>query len=552
MKQAAWSLLALFFVSIPWAFAEAATPAYPGAISGTVKDASGRPLVGAIVSVYDSEVAKETLKSTKTDKQGYFVAENILPGSYLLRATAEGYKTALISTATVTPNKTAIFNFTLRRVSELISQQEEAESYRKILRRNRHIFQLEDVVVAQEKQQEDKTPFVSRPHGLLNLYTVSSFSTNLAPASYSAVDFAVAQMLSQDVELLISGQTGSGAFAPQRAEIETSILADNDHQVSFSLGYSHLPRFGSNLEKTRAINQYNFSVTDKWRTTDRIILLYGFDYTRFDGLVHDNQINPRLGLDFQLTGQDNLYASVYSPSETGSERVAEFETSKALFSDSVEPAFFTSNIPVEQKRRYEFGYLHTFKDRSQFETAVFFDNFVGRSVGLLSSNGLESSEEDSFSSISQNGSSRGIRFIFTKPISRNISTSVGYAFGQGQQFEVSPEGQPVLSVGYFHVLTGKVDTQIETTRTRVSTVLRFSSPRAIFAIDPFQQHLKTLDPNISIYIAQSVPMFDFVPGRWEAVLDVRNLLDRTYKEGDFKLAVGRYWRTVRGGISVRF
>src|SRR5438552_18495661 len=100
MKQVVnWPLLAMTLLLLPWSVADAATPL--GTISGTVKDSEGRPLVGALVSLHSAEVTDEILKSTKTDKQGRFMAANIYPGRYTLQAKAEGYKAGLIEAAFV-------------------------------------------------------------------------------------------------------------------------------------------------------------------------------------------------------------------------------------------------------------------------------------------------------------------------------------------------------------------------------------------------------------------------------------------------------------------
>jgi hypothetical protein len=47
-------------------------------------------------------------------------------------------------------------------------------------------------------------------------------------------------------------------------------------------------------------------------------------------------------------------------------------------------------------------------------------------------------------------------------------------------------------------------------------------------------------------------MFGFIPGRWEATLDARNLLDLKLGDKQTKVAIAQYWRTIRGGFSVRF
>ena len=64
-------------------------------ISGTVKDDSGKPLVGAMVALFAAQpgqvIGGSLLKSLTTDAEGRFKA-NVAPGMYKLRAAADGFR----------------------------------------------------------------------------------------------------------------------------------------------------------------------------------------------------------------------------------------------------------------------------------------------------------------------------------------------------------------------------------------------------------------------------------------------------------------------------
>src|SRR5262249_38160368 len=146
----------------------------------------------------------------------------------------------------------------------------------------------------------------------------------------------------------------------------------------------------------------------------------------------------------------------------------------------------------------------------------------------------------------------GVRVIYTRPISNTVSASLGYSFGEGERLDTTRDGQPDFSAGFYHVLSARLDAKIVRSGTRISTVFSFTSPHAFFAVDPFKQQLRVLDPNFSIYIAQSLPMFSFIPGRWEAGIEPRNLLDSGNTDDRTGFAVGQFWRSIRGGFTVRF
>ncbi len=536
MKQFKLSLWVVF-LTLP--FTVAAAP-LSGTISGTVKDDAGKPLVGALINVYDAVTSKELLKTARTDKQGRFLAANLVPGNYMLRAMAEGYKSEFVNAARVTPSQTSFFNFTLKRVSEIMSVQDELESYHRVLRRNRHVFQFEQQELIEEELEEEKEPFVSKPHGLVSFYTTQEFSATPLATTNVGIDFAVAQMLTPDVEMVIAGQGGVGPYSRQRVEAQTTVTAIDNHKLSFTFGYSHLPLRSclEGLSSGDALKQYQIGLVDKWNVGP-LVILYGVDIARFEGAYRDNQVNPRLGIDLQLTGRDRLYATLFSPTSDYLKESSDFETSTVEFTEPV-LLEIGSYLPVE-RRRYEVGYIHRFTGQAQLETAIFYDSFLNRNTGVLSSS------IDIDPTAEQRGSARGLRVVFSKPINENISASVGYSFGQGQQLA---DGEKPFSIGYFHVFSGRLNAQFIRTGTKISAVFRVNGRNAFFTIDPFQQRLRALDPSLSVYLTQQIPMFGFIPGKWEALVDVRNLLDSGIEEHP-RLVYGQ-WRSVRGGFTVRF
>src|SRR6185503_17239288 len=106
----------------------------------------------------------------------------------------------------------------------------------------------------------------------------------------------------------------------------------------------------------------------------------------------------------------------------------------------------------------------------------------------------------------------------------------------------------------FHILSARVDANFVSTGTKVSTVLRLAPGQAVFAIDPFQGQISTYDPNISVSLSQDLPSFGFIPGQWQAIVDLRNLLDQQSSIGDDRqeLVASRFHRLVRVGLSLRF
>lgn len=208
---------------------------------------------------------------------------------------------------------------------------------------------------------------------------------------------------------------------------------------------------------------------------------------------------------------------------------------------------------MERSYRLEFGAQQILSDKSSLDMMAFFDTVSGHGVGLLAmpdgSNPVLRTEQ-------QSGRTRGLRVVYHRHLNKIIDGSVGYSFGEGQQFDRRGITTPanLFSNGVFHVVSAKLDANFTSTGTKVSTVLRLAPEQAVFAIDPFQGQMSTYDPNVSISLTQELPNISFLPGQWAAVIDLRNLFDQQTTIGDDRqeLVASRFHRLIRVGVSLRF
>jgi hypothetical protein len=83
-----------------------------GAINGTVRDVSGAVVPGAAVTL--TNVNTSVSRAESTNGAGVYVINNILPGSYTLKADHPGFAGATRTGITIQVNQTATFDFTLQ------------------------------------------------------------------------------------------------------------------------------------------------------------------------------------------------------------------------------------------------------------------------------------------------------------------------------------------------------------------------------------------------------------------------------------------------------
>ena len=553
-------------------------------ITGTVLDNHGNPLSGALVSLL-REGAKQPAKEARTDRLGKFVAK-VQPGRYGIKAIAHGFSEVSFASVDVKASQELVYKFNLEPVgygNTLPERRRDREDVKWTLRSahpRRSVFQIdpstdstvEAIADAAAKTEETSSPMETAPQaptetntdsrsktrGVLETY----FANNGFSSSYAGVNFAVATPVSEDVELIFAGQTGLGD-APGRIEASTLFRVGDRHRIGVTASGV---RFETPIWTTRVDDhanlhgQISLRAVDEWIVRDGIVIVMGLDYSRFIGAGGDSAFTPRFGVQYDANARTRVKAAFASGGdEDGIQSVARFEDEQVVFRNpSVRPvAYIDGQAVLERTHRLEFGIERVLDNNSNIEATAFFDTTSGRGVGLLSgpASAFSGKAGDAFVDVAnQQGSSRGMRVVYTRRLNRVWTASAGYAFGRGQQLSDGSFATPaeLFESGLFQTAALQLGAGFST-GTQVRTILRFSPEATVFAIDPFAGRLAVYDPSLSIQVTQELPSFG-LPVRAEAILDARNLMDAqtSSENGEILTFVGNGRRSVRGGISVRF
>jgi len=102
----------------------------------------------------------------------------------------------------------------------------------------------------------------------------------------------------------------------------------------------------------------------------------------------------------------------------------------------------------------------------------------------------------------------------------------------------------------FQSVAARFRADVDATRTEITAVYRWNSAFSASRLDPYQRLIEYNDPSLSLSIAQNLPTWGMFPGKVQAILDARNLLDQSF--GSAKTQAGQYPRLVKGGINIRF
>jgi hypothetical protein len=462
--------------------------------------------------------------------------------------------------ALVKPNKVTVFDSILLRRSGTLAEQTSLNIDPKYASRTARgtIFHYDDqgrdTTATGTGTAVALTQRSSETHGFVHAFTESAPGTGW-PAPEVASDFAVSQQLGRAANIVISGQTGIGEYAAQRLQTFTTANAGDHHRLSVALGYG---RFTVSRGGERSgIGEVSLSATDTWQLTGPVLVVYGVEVARFAEGASGTSVLPRFGISVDAGSRTRLFAGLIPGSSVDPESRVDLESGEIVFPEQRVAALSAASEPVPDRSfRMQFGGEQVLSSNSSVEMMAFVDTVSGHGVGLLAIPTDRASLEPQFRGQLQNGTARGIRVVYHHRMGKVFDSSVGYAFGQGQQFDSRGLTDPasLFTTGFYQVVSAKIDANFVRSGTKVSTIIRFAPAKAVFAIDPFQGQMTTFDPNLNVLITQALPPLGFLPGQWTAVVDLRNLLDQQSGVSDERqeLIASRYHRLVRIGVSVRF
>lgn len=520
-----------------------------GRLSGVVRDQSGEPLVGATIAIFDAIAESEQpVQNARTNADGKFVA-SVAPGRYVLRAVASGF-TAVEARALVAANRETVINsLALRRVDTLVDRRRQGvDAYRQaVLSARGNILNFEEL----EKEARDAQAFALTDSAPSTHGVVQAVATSGPSSEYIATNFAVSQRLLGS-DLTVTGQTGVGEGAPRRLEAVTAADVGEDHRVSVALGYERLAR-SQDDERDDTLSQFSLQATDRWQLAGPLVLVYGLNYTRFAGASDADALLPRFGLEVNPSACTQVFARL-TPGASLTE-VAKFdlETGEVTFTEpsTVAPVEHDGVAVPDRSRRFEMGVGHLIDEQSNIEVMAFVDTATGHGIGLLAIP-ADAPGDAEFTTGELSGRTSGLRVIYTRKLNGALTGTVGYAFGRGMRLSGSGLQDPasLFEPATFNIFAAKLDADFAT-GTHISAVYRVGSNAVVFAIDPFAGKMTAYAPSASIFVAQPLPSFGFLPGQWEATFDIRNIFD-TRRMVDEDLSVVEYSRFVRAGVALRF
>jgi len=524
-----------------------------GSITGVVRDEVGNPIIGAVIKLIDPNAIHQPAKIIRTDMEGKFVARKIAPGPYRLRAEARGF-ISMAQPIEVKPEVILSFKFELKRTGTMAQSREDRDDYRWPVRASRrHVLRF------------DRNGESAAEGAIANLGAGRSdwrrgmiqIGIPLGKAQSrglsNSLNFAVVNDVAPHVQVVVVGQGGTGERSRNRLEVLTSSSLDK-HQLTLAVGMATLQPIGTADVMAR---QLSLRLADHWQVAEPLMIIYGVDLTRLMGAGSRLNVGPRLGLKLSATDRTHVIAEFFPVTSQEIQSIYQYEGGEIVFTEPETLAILQGRPEPDRSRRLQVGVTRLLSEESNLEVTLFMDEISGRGVGVLAVPAEAPNQpEEAFQTITQRGRTTGVRLTYAHRLADLLTATLGCAFGQGQKLSADGLAGPAnfLARNLFQVFLARLDAAVPWTRTRISATFRAVPRTSVFGIDPFYGDWLVLDPGLSVMVTQELPTLAFLPGRWEATVDARNLFDvhNGVSTHTGSVQLSRFCRSIRGSFSVRF
>src|ERR1051326_8123339 len=577
----------LLVVLLAWAPVHAASS---GVIAGYVKDSSGAPQMGAVVEVFVSAVKVGT--TVFTDSRGYYEAANLPAGTYQVKATALSFLPTLRENVALHSHTRAIVNLTLNTLADAIkliparrTAADEPDDWHWTLRSatNRPVLRvLEKDKDATKKDKDDDDSGNSgslvvishnnserggqnQPMKASVAFIAGAEAGGFGSAGDMTTSFALEKSLFSSGTLSFNGNIGASAGDPTgvlRASYAHDFGASS--RPTFTVTYRHFAAPGTAVLNS-PYSAIEMSSSDSMTVDGFIDLNYGADLQSMQFADRVTALRPHGSVNVHLS--PNMVVEYrYATSEPDTRATKGFDTAPADLSESGPRMALTNGEPVvEHARHHEVSVSRRMGD-TRVQLAAFLDrvhNLVLTGAGdptSYSDDILPDVYSGTFSyGFAPGVSSAGARVVVQRKISEDLTATVDYSTGQAVSAADANAAWQTLAqsfgVGRQHSVGAKLYGYIPSAGTRLIASYKWTSGNALSTVDAFNASPGQIDPYLSIFIRQPLPC-GFMPGKMDALLDMRNLLAQGYvpvmgQDGRTVYMV-QSARALRGGLAFTF
>jgi len=512
-------------------------------VSGHVQDSSGLPVVGALVIVAPvSPILPERI--ALTDKDGAFSVINLFSGQYTIKVSMPHYLSVVKQgvqlygggSAVLTVNLQNALDIVRRAVARERSQSEDIVWTLRSSRSTQPVLRLAD----SGQRSEQTTPTLGPDYsGYVQLYSKSVETASGATEGVGS-QFSVTMPLDPKTKVNVYGQYNESPMLPRGIGASYDFVPATHHKAEVGVDLRSGALVADPLQSDY-LREVQLRYGEDFQWSDHFVFNYGAEAGRVGTVNGATYLRPRFGISWVPQSRTTLTVSTSSQAP-------------AAPSDPIRGRDYfdrTLIVPpaLERYSHSEAGLTRVFGEDTELAVAAFRDRTDTEALFMSAPDGTHSVLLLDTSNMPSQGFrvSANRRFsAFEAGVSYTAVSGVGLENGASIFGDIKDQ----LIHRNFHTVAARFKADIQATQTQITTVYRWNAGFPVSRLDPYQRLMEYNDPTLSLSIAQNLPTFRMFPGRVQAILDARNLLDQSL--GGTKIQIGQYPRLVKGGINIRF
>jgi hypothetical protein len=534
----------------------------PGAISGYVRDASGIPQMGAVVEIAGSAAR---ILTVFTDRDGFYSASGLLPGSYSIKAYVPSFLPALREKIGLHAGTHLLVDLTVRTLLEdvrvgPVRGKGDDDDWKWTLRSvaNRPVLRvLDDPAASAEQQNHDLRASLS--------FLAGSAADGYGSGSDMSTAFSVERSIFSVDRVGLSGHVGYGDSLPSAV-----LRAMYSHRLPDGSGPTMavtMRRFAPsdpNLHYA-ALQALALNAGDDISVGDVLELKFGSELQTIQFLGHVTAFRPYGSVDVHLS-PNTVVEYDYATSLPNTRAEKGFDSTPADLSEA-DPRVSMTNFStrLERAHHHELNVSRRI-GRNNLQVAVFSDRVANTALigtGEVNAAGgflLPDLYSGTFTYAGDTLATRGLRVVLERKFSSDLTATVDYAYG-GVLDLAKPDveiqnAQAWITTQSRHALAAKLSGTLPGAHTRWIASYRWINGPALTPVDMFNSSPGQSDPYLNVFIRQPIPTLGFLPAHMEMLVDLRNLLAQGYvpvvgQDGQTVYLV-QSARAVRGGVSITF
>ncbi|ABF42322.1 hypothetical protein Acid345_3321 [Candidatus Koribacter versatilis Ellin345] len=561
-RKLGWLLLV-----IAWS-AMASASGHSGQVSGFVRNAQGVAQMGAAVEM--SKLGSEDIFRAFTDTKGYFALPALAPGKYTVKVTAPSFLPSVTQNLALQSGARLVMNITLNTLFEAVTllperkkPSDDQDDWKWTLRSmaNRPILRVVDgtpSLVSEAKTNDSSHGTVSFIAGPQSAGFGSSgdygTSFNWEESMFSGGTFSFAGN--------VAGGEGGDPGGVVRAAYRHEMADGTSPEVSLVARRVTSPNFGFHSQTLQSIEATAANTT---RLMQSLEVNYGAALQEIQFAGKETAFRPFASVAWHFT-PNTVIEYRYATTVPNMRDLKGYDTAPADFSES-DPrvTLLNGHGEVESASHHELAVSQRY-GKNSIQVAIYADHITNTellglgNVSAMEGNALPDVFGGTFSYNGGTFSANGMRIVFERKLPHDVTATLDYAFGgvldlDGENIAWS-EVRNMLEEHRTHAITAKVTGTVPGSRTRWIASYRWMNGTAITPVDLFNTSPGQSDPFLNVFVRQPLPHSHLIPGKMEAVVDMRNLLAQGYipvisPDGGTVYLV-QSARSVRGGVSFTF